>query len=350
MRQYPTGLILTLAVAAAAWLVIRQHGSERAPHPRRDTMLHAMQRTERAFAVVDSAKRAAGCGFPTDSPFPRAALLGEDYTVMTTTLGSRQAKEVSTDPAWAAVIVRLLDQAGVGRGDTVAVLISSSFPALAVAALAGLHELGAVPLVIASLGSSSYGANVQGGTWLDWERWLRETGVLPVRSALVTPGGEGDVASGMPEEGREWLAEAARRNGVTLARPASAEEALALRMGLLTRVRPRAVLNIGGAQASLGSCRHAASLPVGLWTSTPACRCPDRGVLVRESERQVPVIHLLQIRQLAALYGLEPEPGGRPADPAVVTGLTRVRIGWVLTALSVIIVSLVFLGKGRYED
>ena len=345
MKPRQAGLAITFVVAALSWLVVQKYGREQVPHPLRETMIHAVRRTERAFAVVDSAKRAGGCGFPAESRLPWASLLGVDYTEMTTTLGSREAKEVSTDPNWASAIVRLLHRAGVVEGDTVAVLISSSFPALAVAALAGLHESGAVPLVVSSVGASSYGANVQGGTWLDWERWLRDSGVLPVRSALVTPGGEGDVAAGLSDEGRAWIEESARHNGVSLQRPASLAAAIAVRMELLERSHPRAVINIGGSQASLGACRHAATLPVGRWESTPACDCPNRGVLIRLSERGVPVIHLLQIRRLASLYGLDPEPGEHSADLADVTTLTRMRNSWILAALSVILVSLVILGK-----
>jgi poly-gamma-glutamate system protein len=245
------------------------------------------------------------------------------------------------------VMVHLLDQAGVGEGDTVGVLISASFPALAVAALAALRELGAVPLVVSSLGASSYGANVREATWLDWEGWLRSDGVLDVRSALVTPGGEGDVATGLSAEGRAWEDEAAQRHGVSLVRPASLADAIATRMALLERNRPRAIINIGGGQAVLGSCRHAASLPVGLWKSTPDCDCPDRGVLTRVSELGIPVIHLLQLRRLASLYGLDFEPGSRYSDNADVTAVTRVRSLWILVALSAIIVSLAFHGKRR---
>ncbi len=345
MKPRRPGLAIAFVVAAVSWLAVQEYGREQVSHPLRDKMIDAVRRTERAFAVVDSAKRAEGRGFPAESRLPWASLLGEDYTVMTTTLGSREAKEVSTDPAWASVMVRLLSEAGVVEGDTVAVLISSSFPALAVAALAGLHELGAVPLVMSSVGASSYGANVRGGTWLDWERWLRSDGVLQVRSALVTPGGEDDVAAGMPEEGRTWIEEAAQRNGAALLRPASLSDAISIRMALLERTRPRAIINIGGGQASLGACRHAASLPVGLWGSTPACNCPDRGVITRLSEQGVPVIHLLQIRRLASLYGLDPEPGGHPAYHANVTMLTRIRGAWILAALSVILVSLLIFGK-----
>lgn len=340
-----TGLTLTFVVATLAWTAVQRLGTERVPHPRRDAMIRAAHLAERAFAVVDSARRAEGCGHAPASRSHRAFLLGEEYTVMTTTLGTLEAKEVSTDPAWASVMVRLLDRAGVTPGDTVAVLISSSFPALSVAALAAAHEMGATPIVASSVGASSYGANEQGGTWLDWERWLRDSGVLPVRSVLVTPGGEGDAAAGLPDEGRDWIEEAARRNGASLAHPASLAEAIAIRMALLERVRPRAVVNIGGGQASLGACRHAASLPTGLWKSPPACRCPDRGVLTRLSEQDIPVIHLLQIRRLASLYGLDPEPGQRPASRENVIMRTRLRRSWILAAASVILVSLGIVGR-----
>jgi poly-gamma-glutamate system protein len=345
MRSSNGRLLLAFVVAVAAWLMVGRYGQSRAPHPLRDKMAGAALRTERAFAVVDSAKRAGGHAFPADSPLPWAALLGEDYTAITTTLGSREAKGVSTNPAWASVMVRLLSDAGVAEGDTVAVLVSASFPALAAATLAALEELGSESLVLSSLGSSSYGANVRGATWLDWERWLRESGVLSVRSTMVTAGGERDAAGGLPAEGVAWLDEAAKRNGVEINRYQSLEGAISARMKLLDRRRPRAVVNIGGGHASTGGCRHAASLPVGLWVGGPECHCPDRGVLTRLYEQGVPVIHMLRLRGLASRYGLDFEPGGRYSNSAGVTTLTKLHKSWILAALSVIIVSTAILGK-----
>jgi poly-gamma-glutamate system protein len=264
---------------------------------------------------------------------------------MTTTLGSRAAKEVSTNPAWASVIVRLLSNAGVWEGDTVAVLVSASFPALAVATLAALHELGVTPLVMSSLGASSYGANVKGGTWLDWESWIRTAGIMDVRSVLVTPGGEQDAAIGLQEEGLVWLREAARRNGADMMSYASLTEAIAARMRLITSQRLKAIVNIGGGHASMGGCSHAASLPVGLWKDASGCSCPDRGVLTRSAQLGLQVIHLLQVRQLAATYGLDFEPGSRYTDTGSITTVSRVSPMWILAGLSAIIVSMVIPGK-----
>jgi poly-gamma-glutamate system protein len=338
-------LSVTFAVAVVAWLAVQEYGQSRVPHKLQDRMLAAARLTEEAFAVVDSVKKAGGHTFPADSHLPWRALLGEDYTAMTTTLGSRPAKEVSTNPAWASVMVRLLSSAGVVEGDTVAVMISASFPALAVAALAALHELGAAPLIMSSLGASSYGANVRGASWLDWETWIRDAGVIDVRSVLVTPGGEQDAAIGLTEEGLVWLREAARRNRADMKRYASLSEAIEARMKLLSSQQLKAIVNIGGGHASLGGCPHAASLPVGLWKDAPGCSCSRRGVLTRSAQAGLQVIHLLQVRRLASMYGLDFEPGSRYTDAGSITTVSRVSPMWILAGLSAIIVSMVIPGK-----
>jgi poly-gamma-glutamate system protein len=345
MRLSVGRLAVTFLVAVGAWLAVQEYGQSRVPHKLQDEMLAAERLTEEAFAVVDSMKKAGGHALPNDSQLPWRALLGEDYTPMTTTLGSRAAKEVSTNPAWASVMVRLLSDAGVAEGDEVAVLVSASFPALAVATLAALHELGAAPLIVSSLGASSYGANLRGGTWLDWESWIRDAGVMDVRSVLVTPGGEQDAAIGLQEEGRAWLRDAARRNGADLMRYASLTEAIEARMKLLASLRIRAIVNIGGGHASLGGCSHATSLPVGLWKDTPGCRCPDRGVLTRCAQAGVQVIHLLQVRRLAAMYGLDFDPGSRYTNAGSITTVSRVSPMWILAGICAIMVSIVIQRK-----
>jgi poly-gamma-glutamate system protein len=345
MRLSVVRLAVTFAVALVAWLAVQEYGHSRVPHKLQDKMLAAERLTEEAFAVVDTAKRAGGLAFPRDSQLPWRVLLGEDYTAITTTLGSRAAKEVSTNPAWGSVLVRLLWATGVVEGDTVAVLISASFPALGVATLAALHELGAAPLVVSSLGASSYGANVRRGTWLDWESWIRNAGVMDVRSVLVTPGGEQDAGIGLTEEGQVWLREAARRNGEVMMRYTSLTEAIEARMELLDSRSIRAIVNIGGGHASLGSCPHAASLPVGLWKDAAGCRCPDRGVLTRSAQAGLQVIHLLQVRKLASMYGLDFEPGSRYTNAGSITTVSRVSPTWILAGLSAIIVSMVVKRK-----
>jgi poly-gamma-glutamate system protein len=333
-------LMLTFLVATLMWLLVKEYAQTQEAHPLVENMVAAERRTERAFAVVDSVKRHLALQFPEDSPVPWRALLGEDYTPMTTTLGSRIAKEVSTNPSWSAITLRLLSEAGVARGDTVAVIVSASFPALALSVLAAVNELEAEPLLISSLGASSYGANVRRATWLDIEMWVRDAGVMDITSVLVTAGGEEDAGIGLSDEGLNWIVEAADRSGVELRWFDSLAGAIESRMKLLAASGAKVVVNVGGGHASLGGCPHAAILPAGLWESGHGCQCDERGVLARASGLGLPVIHLLDIRRLAVRYGLDFEPGSRYRNSADVTTIVRIGGRWIVAALCAIIITM----------
>ena len=347
MNPRTGGLALTFAAALVGWLGVQTWGLTRTPHPREPQMRAAAARAERAFAVVDSVKRAESLPFPADSPVAWRALLGEDYTPLTTTLGSREAKEASTNPAWAALMVRLLDEAGVGAGDTVVVLASGSFPALTLATASAVEALGAGTLLMSSLGASSYGANARGATWLDIESWVRRAGVSDLRSELVTAGGEHDIGGGLPPEGLEWLDETARRHGRTLPAFPDLSTAIAARTDRALRSRPAAVVNIGGGQAALGRCPHAAILPTGPWPAPVDCDCPERGALTRIAARDVPAIHLLNIRRLAARHGLDFEPGGHYRNQDTLYTTVRPRWAVVVAALALIAATLIRTGRKR---
>lgn len=332
---------LVFALAAAAWAGVRTLAMVTDDHPARQAMQRAEARAEAAFAVVDARKRAAGLPFPERSPVPWAALLGEPYTPLTTTLGSLEAKEVATNPAWAALLVRWLHEAGIAEGDAVGLTASGSFPGLIISALAALREIGARPVLMVSVGSSAYGANSPQATWLDMAGWIAETGLLETSAAAVSIGGESDAGEGLLPEGRRLIEQAAARCGADLVVPQDLDQAIAWRLRILDRYDPRAIVNIGGGQAALGRCRHAATLPGGPWTRTGGCRCRERGVLTRLRERGIPVFHLLEVRDLAARHGLDPQPGRRYGNPGDVYRTVRVRKGWVLAALLLVAIPLV---------
>ena len=71
-------------------------------------------------------------------------------------------------------------------------VVSGSFPALAVSALAALTVLDMEVLMMSSLGASSYGANQPGASWIDMENWLIRRGGLRYCSALVSAGGRSE--------------------------------------------------------------------------------------------------------------------------------------------------------------
>jgi poly-gamma-glutamate system protein len=105
------------------------------------------------------------------------------------------------------------------------------------------------------------------------------------------------------------LHQAIVRNGVQIYIPSSLHSAIEQRVQIFEEDHVSLLINVGGNQASLGNCSHASSIPNGYHASLRSCLDDDRGVMMRMSERGVPVIHLLNIRSLAARYGIPLIPG-----------------------------------------
>lgn len=341
---------LACAIASVGWIVVLHFAVSTVEHPDSAAMRRATARAASAFAVVDAHKRAAELPFPTDSPVPWAALLGEPYTTLTTTLGTRAAKEVATNPAWAALLLRWLRESGVEAGDAVAITASGSFPGLIVSTLAAIEEIGARPVLAVSLGASEYGANSEQATWLDLARWIREAGALETTAALVTMGGESDLGEGLLPEGREAIRSAALRCGVELFEPQDLRDAIEHRLTVMREENVVALVNVGGGQAAVGRCMHTSTLPVGPWDRHTPCTCDERGVLARFRSDGIAIFHVLGVRELAARWGIDPEPGHQYVDRSGLhqtVRLERVRIAAVLLLVCVPLVRWPTHGRSR---
>jgi hypothetical protein len=75
----------------------------------------------------------------------------------------------------------------------------------------------------------------------------------------------------------------------------------------------KAFINVGGGIASLGSTENVQYIPSGLTMSLPMMNYPMRGVLIQLAEENIPIIHLLNVNQLAKKYGLPISPTPLPA-------------------------------------
>lgn len=302
-------VLSAVAVFAVASLWVVQCTREVTAHPDAEAMRQAAFRMKQCVEKIASHRRAQ-----TKSEEYRAtpleALLGVEYSSITTTLGSLQAKRTTANPNFAALVVRLLRQAGVDSGDVVAMGFSGSFPGLCIAAITGAEALRARPVVISSVGASSWGANLPWLTWLDMEQVLWEHGLIRTRSVAATVGAEADTGGGLAEEGRRLAWQAAARTGVPLLEVRGVQESISTRMHIYRSAgRVKTFLNVGGNQADLGPyfCRRL--LRPGLILHprrvAPGEEC---GVSQRFLEQGVPVVHLLDVRQLCARYGLPFDP------------------------------------------
>jgi poly-gamma-glutamate system protein len=297
---------------------------------------------ERAVNAVARYSESAGIGIDESLDPSRTGLIGPEYSPLFTTLGQLEAKRTTTNPDMAALIVHLLRRAGVSAGDTIAVGGSASFPALMIATVAAAEAMGVHPVTILSLGSSAYGATRPGFNLLDIYQLLLGEGILSTAPAAASLGGEGDLGAEFDPSFRESLLQQIRMSGVPLLLEPDLRENVARRVAIYGL--PAAFVNIGGADANLGSSPLVLKLAAGLNTEVVLPPPAQRGVLFEMAARGVPVIHLLHIRGLALRYGLPwdpvplPEPGtARLHDEA---GARGVRF-WLITVAYFVALGLI---------
>lgn len=272
-----------------------------------------------ALEALRGCRGAIGLEWDPAQDVNRTGLIGLEHSVLTTSIGSLEAKRTTTNPNFAGLLVYLMKEAGVKEGDAVAVGASGSFPALAVAAVAAAEVMRAEPLVILSLGASQWGANHPRFHGLSILDCLLDRGVIRSRPIAVSLGGDRDSGEDMLPEGRDLLVQDIHSRAYPLVLEPSLQRNVEDRMRLYAekagRMRIAVFVNIGGNHANMGTSPEVLNLKPGL---TKVNTLPDpehRGVLHEMASRGIPVIHLLFIRGLAERYLLPwdpvplPEPG-----------------------------------------
>jgi len=308
--------IYAAAVLSVAYLFLARIVPSGAPGVRAE-MVEAADLMSRAAAALKACR--ASLAVPIDpSVDPNATgLIGEERSAITTSAGRLEAKRTTTNPAFAGLVVSLLHQAGVRRGDVVAVGASSSFPALIVATLAAAKAMGAEPLVISSLGASEWGGNIPGFSWLDMEDCLNAQGLIDVRPIARAIGGDEDIGRDMSPQGRALLAARIRAGAVPFLEEPDLGRNVARRMALYREragARPiRAFVNIGGSWANLGTDADVLKIEPGLARGILVPPPARRGVIQAMAAAGIPVIHLLNVKGLCERYGLPWDPRPLPA-------------------------------------
>jgi poly-gamma-glutamate system protein len=241
---------------------------------------------------------------------PDDSLMGLDFSPMTTTLGSPSAKRRSLHNANAALVVAMLKKAGVRPGATVGVNASGSFPGFVFATLSACAALGVDAVVVASLGASTYGANVPGNTIAD----MLLTPGLPLVAgrdytlAAVTPGGSGDRGSELDEGEVQRVAALLAERNIPFLWPEDLEAAIAFRRDIFA---PCGILvTIGGNHASAGN-DSSLALRAGLITAQNYPKTGESSGLIQSFLVEgKPVIQLLNTKKLYRGWGLRFDEAG----------------------------------------
>ena len=345
-----------LLVSAAALLVAGYWGLGRFSVENRapwyDEKLAASQLAQSAMASVKAEKLARGIPIDRAADINETGMIGLRWSGMTTTLGVLEAKRTSTNPDFAAVAVDLLKQCGAKTGDRVAVNLSGSFPALSLSVLSAAEVLNLRPVVIASLGASMWGANDPVFTWLDIEHVVRESKLIRFGTVAASLGGALDTGKDMDDEVREKLRARIRAANVVFIEEPDFGKNLAQRMSLyLADGLPVCFINVGGNLTSGGAEADSGALRPGLMRSPDDAGTHIGGLIGAFLERKVPVIHLLDLKAVAASTGLpyDPVPQPVPGSGGIfrATQYNRAYIAVLLALASVLLAAYVRLGRKK---
>lgn len=286
----------------------------------------------------------------------QTALIGQEYTLVTTDRGYIDAKLSSTNPNFAALIVQFLKEAGVEEKDNVAVALTGSFPGLNVAVMAAIETLKLKPIIITSVGSSNFGANDPYFTWLDMENVLYESNVFRHKSVAASIGGGFDEGRGLSPQGRDLIIQAIERNKIDFIREKHLEKSITRRMEIYeeqSKGQPiKAFINVGGGIASLGNTVNGQLIPPGLNENLPVRNFPVRGVIIEMGKAEIPVIHIMNIKQLLAKYGLpySPVPMPEPGEGGIfVHREYNLIITAIATLFLIVIIVLVYLSEQKFH-
>ncbi len=233
-------------------------------------------------------------------------LLGYWLSDITTTTGDLEAKKRSINPAFAAVVIDMLVKANIKAGDEVGVLASGSFPALTIAVLCALEVYQVKACVIASIGSSSYGANIPDLTIFDMIQILLDEDILHHNLDYVSFGGVDDTGNEFAYEVKESILNRINSRAIPLldggAFPAIITNHLNAYQAKIPNIK--LFINIGGHVAALGEGKATYLGNNGLIFKTKRLFTAERGLINRYLEQNIPVIHFLNILSLAQKYEL----------------------------------------------
>ena len=286
----------------------------------------------------------------------QTALIGQEYSMITTDQGEIDSKLSSTNPNFAAVFVQLLKEAGLNDQDNVAVAFSGSFPGLNISVIAALETLKLKPIIITSVGASNYGANDPYFTWLDMENILYKSNIFHSKSVAASTGGGNDAGRGLSPEGRDLILKAIERNDIDFINEKYIENSIARRMEIYDKFSQgqpiKAFINVGGGIASLGNTINGKLLPSGLTQQLPMSNFPLSGVIIEMGKKGIPIIHILNINQLLEKYGLpiNPVPLPDPGEGGIfIQKKYNVIVTSIATLILIAVIAFIYLSERKHH-
>ena len=176
-----------------------------------------------------------------------------------------KSKLLTTHPNFAALIVELLHEAELTEGDTIAVSMTGSFPGANLAFLSACQVMNIKPIIISSVGSSSWGANREDFSWASIENYLFNNNLISNHSVAYSMGGDNDNADNLSDKGVEII-ESVIPDYAMLVNNSSLSENIDHKLSIFKSFANQysMYVNIGGGVSSLGPGEDKNTLKVGI--------------------------------------------------------------------------------------
>ncbi len=336
-------LIIGVAGFAGTWLGRQQELTDYA-----DIQRAAAERMQRGEKLLLDVILEEGIAIE-EIDLNKTGLIGPEWTPLTTTPGIEEAKRTALDPNFAALLVRYFKEAGLQAGDRVAVGTSGSFPGLLIATLCAATEMELDVKVSASFGSSMYGATRTEFNICRIMRLLKEGGIIEYELLAVSPGGNNDYGeSALWPDARDTIAALAAEEGVEYIDYNDIEKSIARRLELFGEDID-CFVNVGGASVNSGTSAYTLDFPNGLVMDPPRIpTTPNRGLMYEYAARGIPVINMLNVRQMAADNGLpyDPVPLTQPGEGGVYYDI--VYHVWIAILAAILMLAVLVVGRLRY--
>lgn len=314
-------LIIISAVIALSSLLFLSVSSARIEHPAFKEQVEAALKMSEAEEIIYQAKIDQGYQIDTALDPNKTALIGKEYTPITTTLGNLKAKRTATNPDFAALIIRYFDQLNLKKGDKIAVGASGSFPGLILAVISAAETIDLDVELIYSIGASMYGANIPDFTFIEMLKQLQKDNILNTEITAISFGGDNDRADNLFFiENKNSFFEISQKSKIPLIYEKTLNESVEQRIKIFRNSsqnkKIKVFINIGGASANFGNTASSVKFENGLTIPGKLnTEYTENGLLSYFLSKNIPVIHLLNIENLARKSGIKvdpvplPEPG-----------------------------------------
>ena len=308
-----TSTLVILSAIALVSFVVSINSTTIDISPSYDMKIKAANLMKESMVELKNVRMEAGVFIDDENDPNETGLVGSPFSLITTDEGDLDAKLTTLDPNFSAGMVELMLRMNLQKGDTVAILLTGSMPGANIAVLTAANAMGLIPMVITSVGASQWGANHADFTWLDMESILFNKGLINSRSVAASVGGRNDMGRLLSPAGREIIISNIENYNIPLIRKNRLAENIDERMKLFESFNKitnySAMINVGGGVASLGTSFNSKLLPAGIINRSDVVNISIRdggieGVLAKFAKKNIPVLHVLNIKSLTEQLGM----------------------------------------------